>query len=74
MEFPQLVGRAAEALIVLVAPVFVGLALLMPSTSRRAVGVVAFVIAAGTAALVNVLLAHAASTLTAGPRSSSVSA
>ena len=56
IELPQLVHRAAEALIILVAPVLVGLAVLAPSTSRRTVGVVAFVIAAVAATLVNLLL------------------
>ena len=64
MTYPQLVQRAAEALIVLVAPVLIGMAILMPSTSLRATGLTVLAIAVLAALIVNLLLlrarAHAA--------------
>jgi modulator of FtsH protease len=53
---PQLVHRAAEALIVLVAPVLVGLAVLVPWSSRRSLGIGVLVVGVVAAAFVNTLL------------------
>jgi hypothetical protein len=47
MQSPVLIGRAGEALIVLVQPVIVGLAILVPDMTDRKTGVVCLVVTLG---------------------------
>ncbi|HEY1738836.1 MAG TPA: hypothetical protein VGI86_09010 [Acidimicrobiia bacterium] len=56
IEAPQLVHRAAEALVVLVSPVLIGLGVLAPASSLRSIGVTVLVLAGIAAAIVNLLL------------------
>lgn len=57
VTYPGLVGRAAEALLLVVAPLFVGLAMIQAGQSLRAVGVEDLVITGGITAFVVRILA-----------------
>lgn len=52
VEYPGLVGRAAEALLMLIQPVFVGLAVIQAGQTLRAIGVEDLVISAVTSGIV----------------------
>jgi hypothetical protein len=68
IDYPQLVGRAGEAVILLVQPVVLGLAVLAPDHSTRTVGLLTAVGAFGAAAIVGVLLKRGAALSRDRPR------
>ena len=69
IEFPNLVRRAGEAVVLLVQPVLVGLAVLSPYRSPRTVGAIVAVLAVGGFVSVNRFLVLARPVYTGRPRS-----